>query len=171
MALVVEDGTGKSNAESYVSVSDCATYASARGLSFASSPVDLAEQALRRATAFIDGAYGSSFSGERLKHRDQALEWPRAGAVDATGYPVAPDSVPIEVKNATCEAAVRELAVPNSLTPDLKRGGMIESVKAGSVAVTYSGAAPASTTFQKIDQIMAALIGKTASFSAITSRA
>ena len=159
MALEVEDGTGKANAESYVSVADCSTYCTARGLTFASGTDANKEAALRRATAYIDGAYGSRFIGMRRNGRDQALQWPRIDAYDASvDEYVDHESVPVEVVNATCEAAVRELASPGALNPDLKRGGAIKSVKAGSVSVEYMGGAPSDTTYQVIDRALAPLI-------------
>lgn len=159
MALEVEDGTGKANAESYVSVADCSTYCDARGLTFSSGTTGNKEAALRRATAYIDGAYGPRFIGMRVNGRSQALQWPRVEAYDSSvdNY-VASDSVPVEVVNATCEAAVRELASPGALNPDLKRGGAIKSVKAGSVSVEYQGNAPGDTTYSIIDRILAPLI-------------
>ena len=159
MALQVEDGTGLADAESYVSVADCAAWATKHGKTFPASPAAPAEQALRRATAWIDGIYGRRFVGARLNGRAQALCWPRTDAEDKDGEEVPSDEVPSEVVTATCEAAVRELASPGILSPDLKRGGAIKSVKAGSVAVEFMGNAPAETTFKAIDAALAPLLG------------
>jgi hypothetical protein len=159
VALVVEDGTGLSTAESYVSVADCSTYCTARGLTFATGTDANKEAALRRATAYIDGAYGARFIGARRNGRSQALQWPRIDAYDSSVEEyVDHESVPVEVINATCEAAVRELAVPGALAPDLERGGQIKSLKAGSVGIEYMGSAPADTTFKVIDQALASLL-------------
>lgn len=158
MALVVEDGSGLAGAESYVSVADCAGYATARGLAFPTTDAALCEQALRRATAWLDDRYARRFPGARRRLRAQALEWPRVGVTDANGYSVPETEVPTEVVRATCEAAVRELASPNSLAPDLKRGGAIRAVKAGSVSVEYAAGASASTTFQTIDDALSRLL-------------
>lgn len=65
--LIVEDGSGLANAESYVSASDAASYAADRGLTFPASPADKAEAALRRATAYIDNTYRTRFPGQRKK--------------------------------------------------------------------------------------------------------
>lgn len=159
MALTVEDGSGLADAESYVSVADCSTYCTARGLTFSSGTTENKEAALRRATAYIDGAYGPMFLGRRRNGRDQALQWPRIEAYDdsAEEY-IDQDAVPVEIVHATCEAAVRELATPGSLNPDLKRGGAIKSVKAGSVAVEFMGNAPADTTYRIIDRLVAPVL-------------
>lgn len=159
MALNVETGAGAGTSDAYVSVADCATYATARGLTFPTSPAGPAEAAIIRATAAIDAMYRARFSGQRLNGRAQALEWPRKYASDAEGNPIAEDEIPQEIINATCEAAVRELATPNSMLPDLERGGGIRSLKAGSVAIEYAGNASARTTFTAIDGILSGLLG------------
>lgn len=162
MALIVEDGTGLATAESYVSVATYKSYADARGVSYAGKTDAEIEQAARRATAWIDGAYGRRFIGQRTNGRAQALCWPRIDAWDAENEEyIASDEVPDEIVTATCEAAVRELASPGSLAPDLKRGGAVKSVKAGSVSVEFMGNAPAETTFKAIDQALAPLLTST----------
>lgn len=159
MALVVEDGTGKTDADSYCSLSDAVAYAAARGLTFPASPAGPAEAALIRATAAIDATYRARFPGQRTSGRAQSLEWPRKYAGDAAGEPIADDEIPQEIMNAVCEAAIRELAAPNSMMPDLERGGQIKSIQAGSVAIEYGGNATARTAFTLIDGILAGLLG------------
>jgi hypothetical protein len=78
MALIIEDGTGVLNADSYVSASRAQAFASSLGLAWPEN-VTAAEQALRRATRFIDASYRGRFLGVRVKGRAQALEWPRSG--------------------------------------------------------------------------------------------
>ena len=164
MTLIVEDGTGKSDAESYVSVADCAAYADERGLSFAESPAPDAEAALRRATAWLDGAYAGRWPGDRLNGRSQSLQWPRSLAYDQDGLLIDDASVPAEVISATCEAAVRELAIPNTMTPDVTPNELIRSASVtGAVSVTYAGsvsvdgAIPALTA---VDNLLAGIVGK-----------
>src|SRR5215208_3350644 len=138
MAIIVEDGSGVVGANAYVSVDECAAYCDERGLAFGASPTLTGEQAIIRATEAIDATYGSRFPGYRTYGRDQSLQWPRTAAFDAEGIEIAGDEIPQEIKDATCEAAVRELATPNSMLPDLARGGAIQRVKAGSVEVEYA---------------------------------
>lgn len=172
MALVVEDGTGLSTAESYVSVADAVTYATKHGLTFAASPADAAEQALRRATAWLDGKYRTRFPGCRVNGRDQALEWPRMYACDAEGYEVASDAVPAEIVNATIEAAVRELASAGSLNPDVTPGRIKKRAKVDVIEVEY--AVGTGSVFEQkpvvgvIDGILSSLIG---SYSPYVARA
>jgi hypothetical protein len=160
MTIVVEDGSGKSDANSYVSVADASDYAAARGLTFTTSPSGSAEAALIRGTAAIDAAYRSRFPGQRANGRTQALEWPRKYAGDAEGNPIGSDEIPQEVINATIEAAVREMASPNSMMPDLERGGAIKEIQAGSVDITYADGAPVATSFQLIEGILSGLLNR-----------
>lgn len=159
MALVVEDGTGKADAESYVGVADCAAWATKNGAAFSAAPEASAEAALRRATRFIDATYGARFIGFRTNGRAQALQWPRRDAYDEANDEYLPDDeVPQEIVTAACEAAVRELAEPGSLAPDLERGGAVKRLQAGSVQIEYAGNASALTTFTVIDNALAGLL-------------
>jgi hypothetical protein len=169
MPLTVEDGTGKADADAYVSLAGCAAYATARGLAFTSSDA-LKEQAIVRATAWLDGRYRQRWQGYRRYGRNQALDWPRLEVVDETAREaIEGNELPAEVVRATCEAAIRELAVPNSLNPDLERGGAVQRLKAGSVEIEYSAGAPAITTYRIIDELLAPLLSATA--GGFTSRA
>src|SRR5882672_4506976 len=154
MALIVEDGSGLSNADSYVSAADCNTYAVNMGLAFSLSDAAAADAALRRATQFIDNRYRFRFAGYRLKWRGrvdaQALEWPRYGATDVWGYFIGPNTMPVELIKGTCEGAVRELAKPGILMPDLKRGGAVKRYKADTVEIEYGDNASPSTVFETI---------------------
>ncbi|TGU44639.1 hypothetical protein EN788_22245 [Mesorhizobium sp. M2D.F.Ca.ET.145.01.1.1] len=174
MTLVVETGAGLANAESYVSVADCVTYAANRALTFPGTDVPASEASLRRATAYIDNTYRTRFTGYRTHRRAQALEWPRVGAyvyipnnssdmAYSSGYDPAydyiqQDQIPIEIINATCEAAIRELASPGTLAPDLDRGNAVKLLKAGSVEIEYGANASATTTFQQIDLALSGLL-------------
>jgi hypothetical protein len=159
MALTVEDGSGVAGADSYISVADAETYCTARGLTFATGTTDNKEAALRRATVALDAMYRTRFPGYRTNARSQVFEWPRQAAFDMEENVIASNEIPIEVKNAVCEMAVRELAEAGSMMPDLERGGHIQSLRAGSVGIEFGNNALATTTFQLIDGILASLLG------------
>lgn len=164
MTIVVEDGTGLASANSYVSGDELATYCEDRAITLASSDDDAIEAALVRATAAIDGGYRMAFPGYRASARDQALEWPRLAAYDYEGILIDGTSVPPEVKQATCETAIRELADPGSMTPDLERGGFIRRMKAGSVEIEYGGNNN-QTVYTIIDGILSRITGGSVSTS------
>lgn len=166
MALVVEDGTGLSTAESYVSVSNCGAYATKIGANFPSGEsgeTTRCEQALRRATQWIDATYGARFKSYRTNPPDQALEWPRYDVWhDGRREYLDSDALPTEIVSAACEAAIREYAKPGSLVPDTSVSGVIKRYQAGSVSIEYerSGASP--SLFPKIDGLLSPLMNRSA---------
>lgn len=161
MPLIVEDGSGLANAESYVSVSDCAAYATARGLTFTASPEATAEAALRRATTWLDGRYRGSFPGSRTNRREQALEWPRINAYDQScpRQFIKIDEIPVEIVHACCEAAIRELAAPGSLSPDVTPGKIKKSAKVGDIAVEYVVGAGSACDQRPISTVIDDILG------------
>lgn len=175
MSLVVEDGTGMEDSNSYVSVDDADLYHSQRGnatwTEASSSPDQGKTAALIRGTAAIEAMIRGRLSGEKMNGRDQALLFPRSSMEDADGEEIAEDEIPVELVHAVCEAALRELVEPGSMLPDLDRGGAIRSLKAGSVAIEYAGNAELTTTFSIIDGLLAGLLGVAqASFIGTTIR-
>lgn len=160
MTLIVEDGSGLSTAESYLSVSDADSYHTNFGNVVWTGATALKEAALRRATQYLDGYYRYQYRGVRTKQA-QTLEWPRYDVVDASGYWVPSNALPNALKQATAEAALRELASPGSLQPDLARGGAIasEEVTAGPVSTktSYRGDAAARTIYSKLDELLSGL--------------
>lgn len=164
MALIVSP-PGASDAESYATIAEINAYAVKVGASFpitgsdgpsTAAAIAAAEAAARRATAWLDGEYGPRFIGEPASAQ-QALEWPRSDAW-FRGEELPDDTIPRQIVEAMCEAAIRELAKPGSMSPDLKRGGRIKAVGAGSARVEFMDGAPAETTFKTIDGKLAALL-------------
>lgn len=159
--MIVEDGTGVADADAYAELDAVADYAAARGLTFPSSPSAAGEEAIIRGTASIEARYGGRFPGLRLRGRNQGLLWPRSAAYDVDGWLIPADQVPVEVIQATCEAAIREFAAPGSMMPDLARGGAIQSISAGSVSISWAMNASMRTVFTLIDGIVARILSGT----------
>ncbi len=126
MALIVEDGTSKTDSESYASVADADAYFTGRTGSSTwaatTSTTALKEQALRDATDYIEETYNARFRG-RKSDEDQALSFPRYHLVDYDGYAIDSDEIPTKLKRATMELAVRALG--QDLQPDLDSPGEI----------------------------------------------
>lgn len=178
--LIVETGAGTDpTANSYVTRAECDAYHAEMGNSSwtprPTSPASpqpeepLGDAAIIRATRAIDRIYGSRFKGIRTHFSTQPLEWPRNGAslYDSLGSieesevesnAIESDAIPAMLKQAVYEAALRELATPGSMTPDLDRGGEIKRVQAGPVAVEYKDSAPSTTLRTSIDGILSALL-------------
>lgn len=106
MALIVEDGTGKPDAESYITTEEADTYHDRMGNdSWASIDSTRKEAMLRRATRFLDGIYGIRANGIR-KESTQALVFPQIEATYFDGSPIPEDTVPQIYKDAQAEAAL-----------------------------------------------------------------
>ncbi|MFJ2710867.1 DnaT-like ssDNA-binding protein [Pseudomonas sp. NPDC087346] len=85
MTLIIEDGTGKPDAESYASAEDLAMYAVKFGVTIPAE-VPALEALLRRATLAMDGM---TWKG-RKSNSEQALSWPRRGV--ELDYEIKPDN-------------------------------------------------------------------------------
>lgn len=148
MALVVEDGTGKADAESYISVADANARATAFGTTAWTGTDAAKEAALRRATAHMEQSYRERWKGTRLL-RAQALSWPRYG-VEVDGYTVDSNIVPADVANACADLAVR--ALTETLNADLERGVVREKV--GPIETEYDRYSPQSKRYQAVDMAL-----------------
>lgn len=104
MSLVVEDGTGLSYSESYISVAEADTLLIAnRGeAEWLALTQGAKEDALRAATEFLDIRY--RWYGQ-TKFAEQALQWPRTKVYNSKGR-IFEGTVPKEVKKATADLAV-----------------------------------------------------------------
>lgn len=164
MALIVEDGSGIEDADAYQAISDIQDYAAARGLTFVITDVAAAEAAARRAATWLDATYRTRLPGARVRGRAQGLEWPRKYAFDTSNEVIADDEVPPEWLRANSEAAIRELASPGALSPDVIVGRIEKSVSvSGAVSVTYAGEADYVGSQRPIvtliDDILSGLLG------------
>lgn len=132
MALIVEDGTGLANADSYVSLVNARLFATDYGISL---PVDdtEAEIALRQGAQYVDLSE-PRFTGERLSD-DQALAWPRVDSYKCNGIDIPSDEVPSEAWKAQVYAAQTY-----GLGTDVRSnydGKEISSEKVASIKVDY----------------------------------
>lgn len=165
MALEVEDGTGKDDAESYISVEGANTYHANRGNTTWTALTDeQCEQALRKATDYMTQVYRLRWKGTRVTST-QALDWPRNwverdeysyvtmnGAQVIGGFMYFPnDEVPTEVANACAELAL--IASTTTLNPALGRRSVREKVDV--IEVEYDRYGPQYTIYRAIDGMLA----------------
>jgi hypothetical protein len=151
MSLIVEDGTGLSTAESYISVADADTYFINRGVTSwdALDNTDDKEPALRKATEYMINKYRRRWQGARV-YQIQALDWPRVGVV-VDSWSVASDEVPTEVARACAELALKANA--EDLQPDLEQGVIREKVDV--IEVEYDKNSPQAIRYSQIDSMLA----------------
>lgn len=153
MALVVEDGTGLSTAESYISVADAATRHTNFGNSAWTGTDAAKEAALRQATAYMEQVYRQRWKGNRHT-TDQALSWPRNSVVVDGFIVIESTVVPPEVENACADLALK--ALTETLAPDLERGVVREKI--GPIETEYDRASPQAKRFRAIDLMLAPLL-------------
>lgn len=154
MSLIIEDGSGKSDAESFISVVDASTYFTARG-NTTWDALDTGEETaareavLRKATDYMTAVYRDRWEGVRYTE-DQALCWPRAGVV-RDSWSVDIDEIPTEVKHVCAELALKSASA--ALNPDLKQGKV--SVTVGPIKTEYDKNSPQYTRYKFVDNLLA----------------
>lgn len=165
MALIVEDGTGKADAESYIGVADATTFHVNRGnTAWAALASDtIREQRLRVATEYMTGAYRLRWKGSRATTA-QALDWPRsmverpdfeyAGVngyttIDGSYYFPA-DEVPVEVARACAMLALYSITA--DLAPNV--GRLKSRVKVGPIETEYVSGSSALTRYTAVDDLL-----------------
>lgn len=164
MSIVVEDGTGKADAESFCSVSDFRAYHSKRGTDTTAIVDATVEGLLVKATDYMQTKYSDRWRGVRRKY-EQALDWPRAYSLRSESDVLEPssdyywwsvDSVPTSVKNACAELALR--ANTSDLLPDVGRRTVEETV--GPITVKYadSQAERETTEYPLVDSMLRRLL-------------
>lgn len=126
MTIVVEDGTGPTNANSYVSVAELQSFAHDRSVTLPGS-AEQCEPLLIQAMDWIE-AQEANFIGVR-EFASQALSWPRIECYESLG-------VPIGVKKAQMFAAL-DVHAGVSLLPTVTTASKVTSEKIGDIAVSY----------------------------------
>lgn len=160
MALITETGAVVVGAESFVSVTDTDLYHSNRAnTAWAVLATPAKEAALRKATDYMLQMYRARWKGYR-KDGTQTLDWPRSfvylepfvhGIVGTFPFLVPDTIVPVEVKNACSELALRASA--GDLAPDI--GQNVVSEKIDTIEVVYDKYSPAFVVFRSIDNMLA----------------
>lgn len=167
---------GDANADSYVTTDAADAYFAARGITAWTGDTTAKENALRRATGYLDNQYRGRWIGIRT-NINQSLGWPRADGtrdqyhatylyalMDIDGVLIDVNSVPVQVQTAAIEAAL--LALTGAvLEPTLARGGQIKSISKGvgplNKSITYADGAPAVDRYLVIEGLLRGLVTST----------
>ncbi|MCB1116086.1 MAG: hypothetical protein KDK71_06410 [Chlamydiia bacterium] len=136
ITLIVEDGTGKDDANALVSLNDAKAYWDGRGTSYVSFTDDALSGAIVRASAFLGAAY--QWRGDKINGRAQTMPWPRSGVTDRDGYDVADNEVPREIIAACCEIALFEATTPGGMNPSVVLAEKVTSEQVGAIRIEYA---------------------------------
>lgn len=164
MSIVVEDGTGLTNSDAYISVADADTYHTnyTGSASWSAASTAVKEIAIRNATQYLDLKYGQLWHGRRT-NETQALDWPRYGLVDKDGYPIDFDEMPTSLTRSCAELSSRHVDGDTLIADVATTDGGIksEAVSVGSVSsdVTYVGTKPTAKKYTVVQNFIASYIG------------
>ena len=156
--FTVEIGTGLSNANSYLSITDADAYHLDYSGSTAWSGAANAdkEKALRLATQYIDIKYSGKWQGFKLTST-QALAWPRTSVYDVDNIYVDDDEIPQAIKDACAELALKviegdtlmgDLTVPGNIKSETKKLGIMEKT------VEYVGGKGTAKKYNLVDGLI-----------------
>lgn len=157
MTLIIEDGTGKADAQSYASAATIEAYCVARAYSAwtDNGDDDAKDAAILRAMTFLDSMNWHGYAA----NAGQALEWPRACMEDRNGRAIDSNVIPSPVVHALAELALRELASPGATLPD---GGLSDGISglevAGAVKLQFAAKADARPDYRMVRALLKGLI-------------
>ena len=162
ITLIKEDGTGRTDANSYASVAEGDAYFEGHlyATAWTGATADKKAAALVMATRLVDSQF--QFCGYRA-HSEQALQWPRAECPDpdrglVTVSALQPilsdfvpyDSVPKAVVQATCEMA-RELVIADRTAAPAGEGISSTQTSTATHTGTSGSSNMSSTSYSKED--------------------
>lgn len=127
MAIVVEDGTLVSGANSYITLAEFKAWADDRGISYGND--SLLSQQLYRAHDYFETLRFRGLKSDEL----QAMQWPR-DQVLIDGYAVESFEIPKEVKLAIFELVKIEIDGDSKLAPSERE---VTSEQIDSIKITY----------------------------------
>jgi len=157
MALIVEDGSGKSDADAFASVVDYHTRMARTGDPEASVYGFAAiEGALREGAEYLAATYNGEWPG-RLRSPAQRLPWPRTGASDNEGRRIQANVVPEQVRFANIELARIRLVTGDRLDP-VRNLVSVTREKVGPIETEYGGDGKTTgKSYPSLDTLLATL--------------
>jgi len=132
MAIIVETGASLASANSYWSLASANSYFEEIGiLTWTGAEADL-EASLIRAARYMETL---PWVGIKTLST-QALEWPRRNVVDRNGYYVSATNIPLKIKQAQGEIALRFLTGGDP-APDLTDSGSVIRERVDVIEIEY----------------------------------
>ncbi len=130
--MTVEDGSGRVDADSYVSVERADAYHLTRGNGiWVAASVANRTAALVRACDYLERGYGRLWQGARTM-LEQRLSFPRFGIGNLRST-----EIPSWMIEAQCEAALLELRRPGCLSESWSEGGSLAGEREGEISKSY----------------------------------
>jgi hypothetical protein len=127
--MIVEDGTGITAADSYVTLVEANAYASSslNATSWAALGTDERERLLVAATRWLDqhAIWNGSKTFDTEPYPNN-LRWPRKYVCDADNLPVGENAIPVGLRSAVVELAMFFLNPDNNPTAHSDKAGLSE---------------------------------------------
>jgi len=151
MALVVEDGSRPTGANTYASIADADAYHDDRAfLAWESATDDEKAAALIKSTDYLNGL---SWTGRKVSHR--VMAWPRVD-VCIDGYSFRSDEVPDDVIMACCYMAGEFIGGADPLAAQDRA---LSSMMVGPVEMAWEQGSNAAPQYPALRSILRGLIG------------
>lgn len=155
MALIVEDGTGLSTAESYIPIADADIYIAAykgANTTWDDATDGAKEIAARQASQYLDGAY--NWKGE-IYSSGQALDWPRNYIYNDRGLMEV--GIPTKLEQATAE--VMYLIITGvTITENVDRSKQTKREKVDVIEVEYESGASQQPSFPEVNRLLSEFV-------------
>jgi hypothetical protein len=140
MALIVEDGTVVTAANSYDTLANAQAFLTLIGLT--DTAID--EPSMVRAYYYVN-SFENQYQGQRIS-ADQTGSFPRSGVV-INGFTLASDEIPSQLIQAQAYAAYYEVINPGVTQPNGNGATITHEEISGAVAVDYADNGISSDTF------------------------
>jgi len=151
MSIIVEDGTGKTDSETYITIVEYQSYLTNYGYAADTGTDAEIEAAMRRGMIKIESF---AYKGEHT-NSDQALSYPRVN-VSYRGKYIDSDEIPTGLKNATAEATRLERATSGILSQSVTKN--IKKKKIDVLETEYFSPSGSTTKYTQIENFLKGLI-------------
>lgn len=152
MALIIEDGSGKTDSNSYATVAELDSYAALRGITLTAADDAAKEVLLIKAMDYLESLQGS-YKGIK-SNQYQSLQWPRYN-VWIDSYYINSDSIPKDMVSAQLIAAVI-VDGGGKLQPTVAPKVLSERID--TLAVTYSDSSMSNTLYPQLTSAIGPLV-------------
>ena len=161
IAIIVEDGSNVTNANSFVTIVEARAYAAERGVTLSATDDDVAIQ-LIKAKDYLE-SFAMRYQGE-MTNEGQSLQWPRTDVyLYGSETAFSSNAIPKELKSAQC-AAILAIAEGVDIMPNYSASNFVTEETVGPITTKYAdptkvGIVP---TLTAVDSLLAPLFGSTA---------